>query len=75
MISKIKQLEKALNDIGITTELNEHAEWYCVDNKVHYGIELFTDIDYGEDYLSFCFTPNGRYITDDCTSAPTVKKG
>ena len=59
---KIENLVKALKDIGIHAEVNYHAEWFCGDYKTHYGIEVSTDMDYGEDCWSFCFTPDGKYI-------------
>lgn len=65
----IVNLQKALEAIGIKTTLYLNATWYCTDNKTHYGIELYTDLFTGEDDLSFCFTPDGRHITD-CTKAP-----
>lgn len=71
-MKKILDLQKALEAIGVTTELNTDAEWYCTDHKIHYGIELSTDMDYGEDTWSFVFTPDGEYITD-CTEAPTKR--
>lgn len=70
-MEKIRNLQRALETIGIKTELYPQAEWYCSDNKKHYGIELMTNINHDGDCLSFCFTPNGRYITD-CRNAPTV---
>jgi len=73
-MKKILDLQKALEAIGIKTELNTEAKWYCADDhKTHYGIELFTDMDYGEDTWSFIFTPDGEYITD-CTDAPTKQR-
>lgn len=72
-MKKILNLQKALEAIGIETELETEAKWYCTDNKIHYGIELFTNMDYGEDNWSFVFTPDGEYITD-CTEAPTKKQ-
>ena len=72
-LQKIYDLEKALKQIGIETDLNLLAEWYCTDNKIHYGIELYTNMDYGEDCWSFIFTPEGKYITS-CLEAP-IKKG
>lgn len=71
-MKKILDLQKALENIGVTTELDTDMSWYCTDNKTHYGIELFTDMDYGEDTWSFCFTPDGEYITS-CLDAPTKK--
>ena len=68
----ILNLQRALEKIGIETELDLHAEWYCIDEKVHYGIELSTNMDYGEDCWSFYFTPDGRYITS-CLDAPVLK--
>lgn len=72
-MKKILDLQKALEAIGIETELETKAEWYCTDNKTHYGIELYTNMDYGEDNWSFVFTPDGKYITD-CTEAPIKKQ-
>jgi len=69
-MKKILDLQKALENIGVTTELNTDMSWCCTDNKIHYGIELFTDMDYGEDCWSFCFTPDGEYIIS-CLDAPT----
>lgn len=70
-MEKIRNLQRALEAIGVETELYPQTKWYCSDNKKHYGIELITNINHGEDNLSFCFTPNGRYITD-CRNAPTA---
>ena len=72
-MKKIQELQSALNNIGIFTELELNAEWYCIDNQVHYGIELVTDMDYGEDCWSFLFTPDGKYITK-ATQAPIQKE-
>lgn len=72
-MKKILDLQKALEAIGIETELETEAQWYGSDNKTHYGIELSTNMDYGEDVWSFIFTPDGRYITD-CTEAPTKRR-
>lgn len=69
---KIDNLIKALNDIGIHTEVDYQTEWYCLDNKVHYGIEISTDMNYGEDCWSFCFSPNGKYIKS-CLDAPIMR--
>ena len=71
-MKKILNLQKALEAIGVTTVLSTDAKWYCTDKKIHYGIELSTDMDCGEDTWSFVFTPDGEYITD-CTEAPTKK--
>ena len=68
-LDNIFNLQKALEAIGIETELNLHAEWYCSDHKTHYGIELSTNLYTGEDDLSFVFTPDGQHITD-CRKAP-----
>lgn len=61
--SKIENLAKALRDIGIFVEIDWNAERYCSDKKTHIGIELSTNKDDGEDYLSFIFAPNGQYKT------------
>lgn len=61
---KIENLVKALKDIGIHAEIDYHAEWCCDDYNVHCGIEVYTDMDYGEDCWSFYFTPDGKYIKD-----------
>ena len=72
-MKKIYELQSALNHIGVSTELELNAEWFCIDNQVHYGIELITDMECGdEDYWSFLFTPDGKYITK-ATQAPTQK--
>lgn len=68
-LQKIYNLKNALDNIGIETELNLNTEWYCTDNHIHYGIELYTNMDYGEDCWSFIFTPDGKYITS-CLDAP-----
>ena len=70
-MEKIRDLQRVLEAIGVKTKLHAQAEWYGSDNKKHYGIELMTNIDHEGDCLSFCFTPNGRYITD-CRDAPTT---
>lgn len=72
-LEKIYNLQKALETIGIATELDLDMEWYCIDNKVHYGIELFADIPIPEQEFSLCFTPDGNYITN-CLDAPIKKK-
>lgn len=72
-MKKIYELQSALENIGISTDLDLNAEWYCIDNQVHYGIELNTDMDYGENCWSFLFTPDGKYITE-ATKAPTRKE-
>lgn len=72
-LEKIYNLKKALEAIGIITELYLDAEWYGSDNKTHYGIELSTNMDYGEDCWSFLFTPDGKYIAS-CLQAPIKKK-
>lgn len=72
MVTKeIQALQSALEGIGVSTELITDARWYGIDHKIHYGIELVTSIDTGEDSLSFLFTPDGRYI-HYCTEAPTL---
>lgn len=73
-MKKIHELQSALENIGISTDLDLNAEWYCIDNQVHYGIELETDMNYGEDCWSFLFTPDGKYI-ERATQAPIRKKG
>jgi len=72
-MKKIYELQNALNNIGISTKLDLNAEWYCIDHQVHYGIELETNMDYGEDCWSFLFTPEGKYITKGM-QAPVKKK-
>ena len=72
-MEKILELKNALENIGVKCELLTSTTWYCRDDKVHYGIELLTDVDGGEDYVSFCFTPQGQYITD-CRFAPIKKQ-
>ena len=71
-IDKIYALKAALESIGAHCELYLDAQWFCTDHKLHRGIELHTDIDTGEDDLSFHFTPDGRHIID-CRQAPVVE--
>ena len=73
-MKKIYDLQKALENIGISTDLNLDAEWLCIDHQLHYGIELETDMTDGEYYWSFMFTPTGEYI-EEATQAPVRKKG
>ena len=61
-MDKIKALEKALNDLGIKTQLYPDMIWRCIDNKKHYGIELDTDIICNCETVEFLFTPSGNYI-------------
>lgn len=68
----IENLVNALRAIGIHAEIDYSAEWYCYDNKTHYGIEITTNMDYGEDCWSFIFTPSGRYV-ESCLSCPVKK--
>lgn len=67
----IEALHKALLNAGIHAEIDWDTEWYCIDNKVHYGIELYFQSDSIEEQ-SFCFTPDGVLIYD-CTKAPTKR--
>lgn len=69
-IKNIYLLKDALDRCGIHAEIDFNAEWYCTDNKTHYGIELYTD--YEEDY-SFIFTPDGTLI-HSCLEAPLLRK-
>lgn len=70
MIKKIENLAKALRDIGVKADIEYNAEWYCIDSKLHYGIELTTNM-YDSDYefIRFIFTPDGKRI-ENCTEAP-----
>lgn len=70
-LERIKALYKALLDAGVPAEIEWDAQWYCIDNKVHYGIELYFQSG-SVDEESFVFTPDGRLIYD-CTKAPTEK--
>lgn len=72
-MDKIKALEKALNDLGIETKLYPYIEWYCTDNKTHYGIELDTDMVCDCETVDFLFTPSGNYI-DSALDAPVLQK-
>lgn len=66
--SKIEELAKVIREIGITTEINWAAEWSCIDDKVHCGIEL--RLRYGaDDGYNFIFTPDGELI-HSCLEAP-----
>ena len=73
MKEKIKNLVRALNDVGINAEVDWDAEWYCIDDQTHYGIEIMTDFDTGEDSLSICFSPKGKLL-NSCMEAP-LRKG
>jgi len=66
---KIENLASALQAVGIKADVDWAAEWYCDDNKVHCGIEIYTDYDGGEEDLSFVFNPDGKLIYD-CRQAP-----
>ena len=71
-LERIKELYTALRNAGIDAEIEWNAQWYCIDNKTHYGIELsFNSGAFEEE--SFCFTPNGKLIYN-CTDAPTEDK-
>lgn len=71
MIEAIKNLANAFQQAGYKVEIDWDAEWYCIDCKTHYGIELtlLDEFDCDGDCVSFCFTPNGRRISS-CTEAP-----
>lgn len=69
-IRNIYLLKDALDKCGINTYLDFNAEWYCIDNKTHVGIELRTD--YAED-CSFIFDPNGTLLHDG-REAPLLEK-
>ena len=70
--SKIEELAKAIRKIGIAAEIDWVAEWYCIDDKVHCGIEL--TLGYGaDDGYSFIFTPDGELI-HTCLEAPIKEK-
>lgn len=70
--SKIEELAKAIRKIGITAKINWTAEWYCIDDKIHCGIEL--TLGYGdEDDYNFIFTPDGELI-HSCLEAPIKEK-
>lgn len=68
---KIENLAKALRAIGISAYVG-NAEWYCEDGKTHYGIEIHTNINYGEDCWSFIFNPQGKYV-ENCLACPVKK--
>lgn len=70
-LERIKALYAALWDAGIHAEIDWNAQWYCIDDKVHYGIELYFPSGSIEEE-SFLFTPDGVLIYD-CTKAPTKK--
>ena len=72
-MEKILALKKALEDIGINCDLYEDMTWYCTDNKTHYGIELSTDYDGGEDNVVFCFHPKTYQLLHNCKQAPIKK--
>lgn len=60
----IENLASALKKCGYDVEIWWDAEWYCSDNKNHYGIELTvndTQDGDGEPY-SFIFNRKGRKI-------------
>jgi len=69
---KIKNLAKAFEAIGVHTEIDWNAEWYCIDDEIHVGVELHTNIFTGEDVLEIIFNPDGEYI-EYCTDAPIKK--
>lgn len=70
-LEHIEALYKALLNAGVPAEINWDAEWYGIDDKRHYGIELFFSSG-SSDEESFIFTPDGILIYD-CTKAPTEK--
>lgn len=70
-LERIKALYKALLDAGVHAEIEWDAHWYGIDDKTHYGIELYFNSG-AFDEESFLFTPDGILIYD-CTKAPTEK--
>lgn len=73
-MEKILALKKALEDIGIKCDLYEDMSWYCTDNKTHYGIELSTNYDSGEDNVEFYFHPTTYQMLHTCTQAPIKRR-
>ena len=72
--SKIQNLEKALNDLGIQTHIYWEMHWHCWDDKIHTGIELETNMSTEEDAFSFIFTPDGKYV-ETCLECPVIPNG
>lgn len=72
-MEKILALKKALEDIGIKCDLYENMNWYCVDHKTHYGIELSTNYSSGDDTVEFYFHPKTYQMLCTCTRAPIKK--
>lgn len=73
-MEKILALKKALEDIGIKCDLYKDMAWYCIDNKIHYGIELSTNYVSGEDNVEFCFHPTTYQMLQTCMQAPIKKE-
>ena len=73
-MEKIYTLQKALNDVGIKTELYHDNVAYCFDGRLHRGIELVTNFNTGEDNLSFVFHPNTHKLVKDYLDCPVVKE-
>ena len=61
----IENLASALQECGYEIEIDWDAEWYCIDNKVHHGIELIiTNTSDGDgNCYSFIFNKKGQRIT------------
>lgn len=66
---KIEELATALKNIGLNTDIDWDCEWYCIDDKVHLGIEIRTNYD--ED-CDFIFTPDGELIYS-CLDGPVKR--
>lgn len=71
-LKNIANLCAALCAAGIPAEVDWDAQWYCSDNKTHYGIQIsFDSGSYDEE--CFCFTPDGIPISN-CVKAPIKKR-
>ena len=73
-MDKILNLKKALEEIGVKTDLYLELEQYCMDGKIHKGIELETNMFNGEEYVSFVFHPTTYKLVDSYLDCPIVKE-
>lgn len=60
----IKNLANALRNCGYKVNIYWEANWYCIDQKSHQGIELIvTDVSDGEgEPYNFIFNREGQRI-------------
>ena len=73
-MEKIYALQNALKDLGLEVELSVNVEEYCLDGKIHRGIELSTNYCSGEDCVSFVFDPDTHCLVGSYLYCPVVEE-